>query len=247
MVEFNQDLEQVKARIAQFEHWYHRIELAPGIVTPGTHDSPLALRFLEDLGLPKYCEGKRVLDIGCRDGFFAFEMERRGAEVVGIDYALPEITGFSIAAKILGSKVVYKADNVYNLSIEEYGVFDIVLFLGVLYHLRNPMLAIDKIRSVMKPGGLLFVESQMAKMKKLLGMDVPVWQFNPRDEVFRHTNKWNPNLKGLELLIEECEFEIGKSMLTGDRGHVVARAVEDSTLEYYRNLDASIGMWGKDP
>lgn len=92
-------------------------------------------------------------------------MERRGAEVVAIDYALPNITGFNVAAKIFGSKVPYIVENVYDLNLETYGAFDIVLFLGVIYHLRNPLLALDKIHSVVKPGGLLFVESAIATDK----------------------------------------------------------------------------------
>ena len=69
-------LEEVQARVSGVRHWYHRIEVAPGVVTPGLHDSPAALRWLE---LPEKMDGQRVLDVGARDGFFSFEAERRGA------------------------------------------------------------------------------------------------------------------------------------------------------------------------
>jgi len=96
---------------------------------------------------------------GHGDGFFSFEMEKREAEVLAVDYALPTVTGFSIAADILKSHVPYKVDNIYSLSAENYGEFDIILCLGLIYHLRNPMLALDIIRSLCKPDALLFVES----------------------------------------------------------------------------------------
>jgi tRNA (mo5U34)-methyltransferase len=95
----------ISEELAGFPHWYHRIEVAPGIVTPGINDSPAALRAL---GLPDDLTGRRVLDIGTRDGFFAFECERRGAEVVAVDAAPLEHTGFAIAARLLGSKVRYE-------------------------------------------------------------------------------------------------------------------------------------------
>jgi len=120
------------------------------------------LKKLDDLGLPKNAASLPVLDIGCRDGFFAFEMERRGAEVTGIDYAAPDITGFNVAAEILDSKVNYLVANVYDLSPETHGTFDVVLFLGVLYHLRNPIQGFDAILRVLKKGGLLFVETQLS-------------------------------------------------------------------------------------
>ena len=77
---------------------------------------------------------------------FSFEMERPGGEVVAIDYAAPDIKGFAISAKALGSQVEYVVENVYDLSKDEHGSFDILLILGVLNRLRNPLLAFDVIR-----------------------------------------------------------------------------------------------------
>ena len=71
--------EQVRERIAAVPHWYHQIEVRPGIVTPGINDSAGTLAQLD---LPQDCTGLRALDIGARDGFFSFELERRGAQVV---------------------------------------------------------------------------------------------------------------------------------------------------------------------
>jgi tRNA (mo5U34)-methyltransferase len=151
-----QDDQLLQEKIASVPFWYHRIALKPGLVTPGINDSQAVLELLE---LPQHCSGARVLDIGARDGFFSFELERRGAEVLAIDYMPPDRTGFMVAKEILGSNVTYKVANVYDLDPGDYGTFDIVLFLGVLYHLRNPMLALDKIWQICR--GRLWVESQV--------------------------------------------------------------------------------------
>ncbi len=88
-----------RAMISAYPRWYHRIEVRPGLITPGVNDSPGTLQMLQ---LPSDCTGMRVLDIGTRDGFFAFELERRGADVVAVDYMPAERTGFPIAAQLLG-------------------------------------------------------------------------------------------------------------------------------------------------
>ncbi|MEZ0389208.1 MAG: class I SAM-dependent methyltransferase, partial [Verrucomicrobium sp.] len=73
---------------------------------------------------PQDCRGMRVLDIGTRDGYFAFECERRGAEVLAVDYFPAEQTGFAIAARLLNSSVEYRQKNMYELSAAELGQFD---------------------------------------------------------------------------------------------------------------------------
>jgi tRNA (mo5U34)-methyltransferase len=237
--------EEISQLIATVKHWYHQIELAPGIITPGVHNSPDGLKTLDSLGLPSDCQSLRVLDIGCRDGFFAFEMEKRGAEVVGIDYAKPDVTGFSVASQILGSKVTYVVENVYNLEPEQYGVFDIVLFLGVLYHLRNPLLALDQIRKVTKPNGLLFLESHITTHAALSSLDIPAWEFYPRDSLYNDaTNKWGPNIVGLKTAVEEAQFKVHNSVVEGERAYIAAQATSDAKQEYFRQLDTSVGLFG---
>jgi tRNA (mo5U34)-methyltransferase len=240
------DREELAREVAAHAGWYHRIELTPGLVTPGTHDSPTGLARLEALGLPTSCRGLRALDVGCRDGFFAFELERRGAEVVGLDYADPEATGFSIAARALGSRVRYVVDNVYDLDAAKHGRFDLVLFLGVLYHLRNPMLAFDRIRAVLEPGGTLFVETQISTRRTLTRSREPLWEFLPKDSLHGDsTNKWAPNLPGLEAVAEECQFRVARAEAEGDRAYLRCVAVEDTTLAFFQALDAAKGWWGR--
>lgn len=235
-----------RQRIAEHDSWYHQIELAPGVVTPGTHQSADELATLDRLGLPAECHGVRVLDIGCRDGYFAFEMERRGATVVGLDYASPDVTGFSIAAGLLDSSVEYRVDNVYSITPERYGLFDLILFLGVIYHLRNPMLAIDRVRSVQRAGGVLFLETQLATDEQTYRSDTPLWQFYPGSTLHGDgSNKWAPNPAGLRRLIEECEYDIVTEHWTSDRGYIVGQACNNEPVRFFRELDGGVDIWGR--
>ena len=121
----------------------------------GIDDTPLRLARLD---LPSSLAGRTVLDIGAWDGFFSFEAERRGAaRVVAADYyAWHGIgwgthqgkAGFTLARECLGSRVEDLDIDVMDLSPERVGTFDVVLFLGVLYHLRHPLLALERIASV---------------------------------------------------------------------------------------------------
>jgi tRNA (mo5U34)-methyltransferase len=237
------DEKRIRSLMKSVKYWYHQIELAPGVVTPGVNDSQSQLNNLNALGLPSDCSQLRVLDIGCSDGFFSFEMERRGATVVAVDYTRPDVTGFSVASQILGSNVVHIVENVYDLSPEKYGLFDLVLFLGVLYHLRNPMLALDRIRRVTKVDGLLFVESQLATDRTLSSLATPAWQFFPRNSLNNdESTKWAPNLEGLKSAAEEAQFKVSDSSVCGARGYLKAQAVVDSKKEFFRELDSSAGQ-----
>ncbi len=130
--------------IASVPHWYHRIEVAPGSSRPGR----TTLHALSLLPLPPDMAGMRVLDIGARDGFFSFEMERRGASVTALDYMPADQTGFEVAGRLLGLEDGVRWRTSVDLDPRRHGCFDLVLFLGVLYHLRNPLLALDRIWEV---------------------------------------------------------------------------------------------------
>jgi tRNA (mo5U34)-methyltransferase len=237
---------EIEQEVSGYTAWYHRIQLAPGLVTPGTHPSEEALELLDRVGLPSSCHGLRVLDIGCRDGFFSFALEARGAEVVAIDYAAPDATGFRVAARCLKSSVTYAMDNVYDITPEKYGRFDVILFLGLLYHLRHPMLALDRLRAMASPDALLFCETRLADAKSAKRSNTPLWQFHPRDSLLGDwTNKWAPNMPALVAVIEECLFHAESTLVAYGRGWVRARVSEDTTLGFYRDLDSSTGWWGR--
>ena len=146
---------------ARDRSWYHTLELAPGHVTSGMFD----LRpYVDRYGLPERLEGKRCLDVGTWDGFWAFEMERRGAaEVVALDLdderdldwpprrrpAQPpgeeRGSGFALAHQIYDSHVKRVSLSVYQALADELGTFDVVMCGSVLMHLRDQLLALERI------------------------------------------------------------------------------------------------------
>lgn len=155
----------------QAETWYHTLEL-PGCTTPGWFD----LRpYVDRYGLPERLDGLRALDIGTWDGFWAFELERRGAEVVALDVDAeseydwpprrrpPQWTefdrgrGFRIAHEALGSNVERVSCNIYDASPERLGTFDLVFCGSVLIHVRDQLLALERLASVCR-GRLILAE-----------------------------------------------------------------------------------------
>jgi tRNA (mo5U34)-methyltransferase len=158
----------LKNRVAEIE-WYHTIDLGNGIVTPGVFDhAPIMGKY----PLPERLDGLRVLDVATFDGYFAYEMERRGAkEVVALDVScareleLPRSRrnrmsdaelderfgkGFALAHETLGSKVERVEMNVYDLSPERLGTFDLVHVGSLLLHLKNPLKALENVYDVSK-------------------------------------------------------------------------------------------------
>jgi tRNA (mo5U34)-methyltransferase len=256
------DREKIRELIDEHGRWWHEIELAPGIVTPGEDTNRKKLPILDELGLPPDMDGARLLDIGCSDGYFSFEMEGRGAEVVAMDFVPESYSGFATARKVLGSGVTYHMENVYNLSPETYGRFDVVLFLGVLYHLRKPLAALDAIRSVMKPQAQLFVATFLIDEYFLLPdgtvttleelnpvlKDVPIWQAYPGDSLNGDsTNCFAPNLRGLEVALEESQFRVEESRALPGAGYARATAITDDQISKFQRLDGRLQGSSFDP
>ena len=185
--------------------WYHTIDLGHGVVTPGVDDTR---ERLARLALPGSLAGKTVLDIGAWDGFFSFEAERRGAaRVVASDsYSWKgggwgTKSGFLLAREALGSRVEDVEIDVMDLSPERVGTFDIVFFLGVLYHLRHPLLALERVASVTRE--LLVLETVV----DLVGLGRPAAAFYPGTELNADpTNWWAPNIEGGEAMLRAVGF-----------------------------------------
>lgn len=156
------DENEIRQRIARYK-FYHTIPLTPTLSTPGNagHEPAqnLCMHYLNSLDL----KGKRLLDIGCRDGIFCFAAESRGAaEIIGIDNDL-SIAATEFLIPFFNSKVTMQQMNLYSLTPESLGIFDIVIFAGVLYHLRYPFWGLKAIRDVMKIGGHLIIETAIWK------------------------------------------------------------------------------------
>jgi tRNA (mo5U34)-methyltransferase len=176
-----------------------------GIRTPGRVDPAVEL---ERYQVPEDLSGKTVLDIGAWDGFHSFEAERRGASrIVAVDsYAWKGSgwstkAGFELAREVLGSNVEDREIEVLDLSPETVGVFDVVFFFGVLYHMKHPMLALERVASV--TGDRLFLATQ----GDLFGLRRPAAAFYPGDEMNSDsTNWWGPNAPAVEGMLEATGF-----------------------------------------
>jgi SAM-dependent methyltransferase len=204
--------------------WYHTIELAPGVVTPGRID----LRGTVSKVLPDDLAGRRGLDIGTFDGFWAFEMERRGAGVVAIDVPTLESAewpsvnrerleatarewglelgrGFRLAAEALGSSVTRVECPVQELAPERIGgPVDFVFSGSILLHLRDPVGALERMHSVLEPGGELVILEPFSPSRTLRSPRRPVADFQPLATLF---NWWLPNLSALEAWLTAARFE----------------------------------------
>ncbi len=201
--------------------WYHTIELAPGVATPGYVD----WRAHPDRILPSSLAGVRALDIGTYDGFWAFEMERRGAEVVAIDLdrvdasELPPLhrkrlvdeadqfgvelgRGFRLARECLGSTVDRVACNVMELEPAAIGGPVDFAFVGaLLLHLRDPVRGLENIRATLRPGGTLIVLEGVCLRDTILHPRGAMGRFNPSP-----FDWWLPNLYALRQFIEMAGF-----------------------------------------
>ena len=211
----------LRARVAAID-WYHTLELAPGLVTPGWFDTRAAVELLP---FPASLTGQRCLDVGTFDGFWAFEMERRGApEVVAVDLLDPadwdwprnsspeavaaigkrkgEGDGFEVAREALGSSVKRRELSVYDLDPADVGEFDFIYLGSLLIHLRDPVRALERIRSVCR-GRLLVVDT----------IDLPLTLlFRTRPTAILDGDGrpwwWKPNQAGLVRMVEAAGFEV---------------------------------------
>jgi tRNA (mo5U34)-methyltransferase len=244
-------VDALRQRVAGIR-WYHTIDLGQGVITPGIDNTPLRLSKLD---FPTSFAGRSVLDIGAWDGFFSFEAERRGAaRVVASDYfawhgqALPEgegKAGFTLARDVLGSRVEDLEIDVMDLSPKRAGVFDVVFFLGVLYHLRHPLLALERVASV--TGDMLILETVV----DMVGLRRPAMTFYP-DRELNHdpTNWWGPNVPAIEGMLRDVGFE-RVATVTPSRSapYRIARAIyhkargKNGLVEAYRQDRAALHAW----
>jgi tRNA (mo5U34)-methyltransferase len=169
--------------------WWHSFELPDGSAIAGVSSLESQKSRIARFPIPADLSGKRVLDIGAWDGWFTFEMERRGAEVVAIDrWDNPRFREIHAA---LGSRAEYRQMNVYELNPAKLGQFDLVLFLGVLYHLKHPLLALERVCSMTKD--FAAVESFALTRRYLPAMDVEEYsllQFFERDGFGGQFDNW---------------------------------------------------------
>jgi tRNA (mo5U34)-methyltransferase len=208
-----------------FQKW----EVFPGIFTEGPKD---VVRTLEAMGFPESLEGKRVLDIAPWNGFFSFECARRGArEVVALGPEDPMDTGFEQTRALLDiQNVRYVRGSIYDLAKFDLGSFDVILFLGLIYHLRHPLLALDIIhdactdqmytdtpyidnimfdRTVSEETKAFFLDNR-AEIHK-----IPLLYYTEAAETGDPYNWFMPNLLAFRALVRSSGFDIVKEANDG--------------------------------
>jgi tRNA (mo5U34)-methyltransferase len=221
------DRDGLAQRVASNHDWYHTLELAPNIVTPGLVDTRPVISCVP---MPASLRGARCLDVGTWDGFWAFEMERRGArEVHAVDVPDPyrwdwparariresydggkanleaikrSGNGFPLAREVLGSSVARHEMTVYEISPERLGTFDFVFVGSLLLHLRDPVGALDRIRTV--ANGIVVINDCIEYVLTKLLPRTPMARLDAEDRVWW----WQPNLAALHSMIEQAGFEI---------------------------------------
>ncbi len=222
------DVAAVQARLDEVL-WYHTIEVVPGAVTHGWWDLRHALR---QLPFPEV-EGTRCLDVGTWDGFYAYELEARGAaEVVAVDLpdlrdidwppevrahpernptlqeaTQPRPAGFDLVKELRGSSVRWQGCSIYDLDPDSVGTFDLVVVGSLLVHLRDPVRALDAVRRVVRPGGHLLLADYLHAPVNVLGRGRPLFELRGVGNDFQW---WLASDRGLRQLLTVAGFDIDR-------------------------------------
>src|SRR5690242_1881668 len=170
--------EEIRRRIEDLGQWFHHLELV-GVQTAPDHflgDYPRIKWQQFSASIPEDLTGKSVLDVGCNAGFYSLEMKRRGAErVVGIDTDERYLAQARFAAKVNNAAIEFRNLSVYRVA-DLCEQFDLVLFMGVLYHLRHPLLALELLHEYVA-ADLMVTQSLLRGSKESANVpgDFPFW------------------------------------------------------------------------
>jgi tRNA (mo5U34)-methyltransferase len=168
--------------------WYHSFELPDGTRFEGCNSIEILRERWSRFPLPASLEGKRVLDVGAWDGWFTFEAERRGASVTAMDCV--EIPNFRRVHRALGSKAGYRILDFYDLPSAGLGSFDYVFFLGVLYHLKHPLLALEIVCALATDTAIVESFVTDGETWREHRNDVPTMEFYETDELGNQLDNW---------------------------------------------------------
>jgi tRNA (mo5U34)-methyltransferase len=202
--QFGATIDEIQAEIDQ-RTWFHCFDLGHGVKTAGCDPT---LRKLKALHLPQNLAGKTVIDVGAYDGFFSFECERRGAaQVVACDHCVWNAPGsdarrnIEYVKRLLNSQIEILELPVEEISPTTAGMYDVVLFLGVLYHAPDPIGYLKNIHSITKE--LLVLET----LVDVLHLAQPAAAFYPKDSLNQDdSNHWGPNRFAVEAMLEKVGF-----------------------------------------
>jgi tRNA (mo5U34)-methyltransferase len=216
--------EQISENISRLGKWFHNIDLQ-GVKTAPDHflgDYPNVKFQSFAHALPKNLSGKTVLDIGCNAGFYSIEMKKRGADhVIGIDSDEAYLNQARFAAKVNNLHIEFRNMSVYDVA--SLGrQFDVVIFMGVFYHLRHPLLALDLLYEHVAKDLLIF-QSMLRGPDNVRNLeeDYDFWDMDmfkdagfPQMYFIEHrysgdpTNWWIPNRAGMEAMLRSSGFDI---------------------------------------
>lgn len=217
-------VDEIEKRVSELGPWFHNMSLA-GVQTAPDHflgDYPTAKWQNFQDAIPNDLTGMTVLDIGCNGGFYSIEMKRRGAaRVLGIDHDETYLEQARFAAEVLDLDIAFEQMSVYDVPKLKQR-FDLVLFMGVFYHLRHPLLALDLLRQHVTNDWLVF-QSMLrgSRTQPRLEQDYPFWERSLFDEPGfpkMHfiensysqdpTNWWIPNRSCAEAVLRSAGFRI---------------------------------------
>jgi tRNA (mo5U34)-methyltransferase len=217
--------DEIRRRAAALGEWFHNIDLGGGVRTAPDHflgDYPAVKWRSFAHAIPADLAGKTVLDIGCNGGFYSMEMKKRGAaRVLGVDWDEDYLAQARFAAEVTGLDIEFRKLSVYDVgSLGER--FDVVLFLGVLYHLRHPLLALDLIHEHAARDLLVFQSMQRgAPEAEPVRENYDFWEaaqfdrpgypklhFIERRYASDETNWWVPNAACAEAMLRSAGFDI---------------------------------------
>lgn len=215
---------EIERRVQELGSWFHNMNLQGVWTAPhhflGDYPNQKWRRFSH--AIPADLHGWSVLDIGCNAGFYSIEMKRRGADrVVGVDFDDTYLAQARFAAEVHGVNIEFHKMSVYDIpKLNER--FDLVLFMGVLYHLRHPLLALDLLHEHVV--GKLMVFQSLLRGSEEAGPVEPDYPFSEKGIFSRpdfpcmyfienrysgdETNWWIPNRAGAEAMLRSAGFEI---------------------------------------
>jgi tRNA (mo5U34)-methyltransferase len=210
---FATDITEASARelVASMRGCLQAFEVFPGVRLPGAYDPG---GIWSKLRLAGECAGKRVLEIGPAEGYFTKQLASSGADVTALDYRSKAGTGFWVMERLSGRSFSYVQGNILDPEIIDIlGTFDIVLFLGVIYHLPDLIRGLDNCRTLCR--GTLFLESLCDTE---LPAAIPAARYLPANSRGGDwTNFWAPNRTCLEAMLRDCGFDPVRCEPWGDR------------------------------
>jgi len=223
--------EEVKRR-----RWFHTFEIAQGLWTSG-HYQPDPNWLFGVMELPTDMSGLRALDMGCADGIMAFEMARRGAEVTAVDVYTPDFRNVVFLSEVWDLPVRYVQSTIFEFKDEP---FDVVLALGVLYHLQYPLLGLHCLNALCK--NTLVLESHVSRGRSMTCRFYPGKELNDDP-----SNWWTPTRRCLRAMLESAGFEVTKTLKNAPERWMIKAKKVKSVKPAFSHTDVHVANFGFPP